>query len=498
VLQTIDVWIIACYLVATTLLGVWFGRGQHNRTDFFLGGRSLPTWALLLSIVATETSTVTFLSVPGMSFAADGNFFFLQLAFGYILGRLAVILLLLPIHFSGQPVTAYEIFQTRFGLATRRLASTIFLLARTFGDGMRLLLTALALQIALQIPFHWSVLAIALATGLYSYFGGVKSVVWNDCLQFFVYMGGALIVAGIIVSRLPGGIEQVYEFAQQTGRDRMFDWRLYSDTGNLTMWAALLGGGFLSLATHGADQLMVQRYLCAPSRKSAAWALAWSGPIVFLQFALFLCIGVGLACYFQQFDPSRLGIARDQALASFVVTDVAPGLRGIILAAVFAAAMSTLSSSVNSSASSLLDDIAGPWYRKLSDRKSLTVARVLTLFFVVAQSAIALGAHAVIDDTSVITTVLSIAGFAAGLLLGLYFLGSLVGSAASWQANTALFVGAAVTSLAYREGVNGLWFSVIGCGSTLATGLVLHLVAPSNRNSSQRPTSDESSNSSQD
>lgn len=489
-LQTIDVWIIVCYLVATTLLGVWFGRGQTDRTDFFLGGRSLPTWALLLSIVATETSTVTFLSVPGMSFAADGNFFFLQLAFGYILGRLAVIVLLLPIHFSGQPVTAYQIFQTRFGLATRRVASTVFLLARTFGDGMRLLLTALALQIALQVPFHWSVLAIAFATGLYSYFGGVKSVVWNDCLQFFVYMGGAIIVAGIIASRLPGGVTQIVEFAQQTGRDRMFDWRLSSEAGNLTMWAALLGGGFLSLATHGADQLMVQRYLCAPSRRSAAWALAWSGPIVFLQFALFLSIGVGLACYYQQFDPARLAIANDQALASFVVTDVTSGLRGIILAAVFAAAMSTLSSSVNSSASSLLDDIAGPWYHQLSDRKSLAVARLLTLFFVAAQSAIAIGAHAFIDDTSVITTVLSIAGFAAGLLLGLYFLGSLVGSAPNWQAIAALVVGATVTSFAYRAGVNGLWFSVIGCLTTLTTGLALIPFSPQKRHSQASAVTD--------
>lgn len=485
-LQSFDAWVIGCYLVATTLFGVWFGRGQTNRTDFFLGSRSLPTWALLLSIVATETSTVTFLSIPGKSFSPDGNFLFLQLAFGYVVGRFAVVMLLFPLHFSGRPMTAYAIFGERFGVLTRRAASLVFLLARTAGDGMRLFLTALALQVALDAPFGWSVLIIAGATAIYSFFGGVKSVVWNDCLQFFVYMLGALIVAWIIVARLPGGLQQIFDFAAETNRNQLIDWRTQSPEGHLTIWSGLLGGAFLSLATHGADQLIVQRYLCASNRKSAAWALLLSGPVVVVQFALFLAIGVGLACYYNEFSPVRLEeLSGDQALASFVVNDVGVGVRGVILAAVFAAAMSTLSSSVNSSASSLLEDFFGDWYRNLPDWTALHTARLLTLFFVAAQTAVALGAHWLAFEQSTVSVVLAIAGFSAGLLLGLYFLGLAVGSARSWQAISALAMGIVATTTALAGGyyewwekVHWLWFPLIGSGVTLATGLLLVTLVP--------------------
>lgn len=471
-LSVIDLCVIVVYLIGTTLLGVWFGRGQRDQTDYFLGGRSLPAWALLLSIVATETSTVTFLSVPGKSFVEGGNFFLLQLTFGYILGRLAVIVILLPLHFAGRPITAYAVFEQKFGVSTRWVASLVFLLARTLGDGLRLFLTALALQVALDLPMEVCVLAIAVATAIYAFFGGVKSVVWNDCLQFFVYMGGALFVAYLLLSRLPGGLEQVVEFARDAGRSRVVDWQLFSPDGNVTIWSGVLGGAFLSLASHGADQLIVQRYLCAKDRRSAAWALGWSGPVVMLQFALFLAIGVALACYFQHFDPSQTTVAGDQALVSFVVRDVPAGIRGVILAAILAAAMSTLSSSVNSSASSLLDDLGAWWVRNWSNQATLAAARWTTLLFTVAQAAVAICAYRW-GTERVIDQVLAIAGFAAGLLLGLYFLGLLVGRAESWQANVALVVGCVTTSLFLAYGYNHLWLPMVGSCSTLLTGLLL-------------------------
>ncbi len=281
-------------------------RGQSNQADFFLGGRQLPTWALLLSIVATETSTVTFLSVPGLSFVEGGNFYFLQLAIGYMVGRLIVVAVLLPMHFAGRPITAYAVFEDRFGVATRQVASIVFLLARTAGDGLRLFLTALALQQALGWSMEGCVAVIAGVTGLYAFFGGVRSVVWNDCLQFFVYTLGALLVLGLIFQRVPGGLAEIASFADETGRNRLFDFAWDPKERHITFWSGLFGGAFLTLATHGADQLIVQRYLCAKNIRAAGWALALSGPMVFLQFALFLTIGASLACYYSHFDPSRL------------------------------------------------------------------------------------------------------------------------------------------------------------------------------------------------
>ncbi|MCO6044803.1 sodium/solute symporter [Aeoliella sp. ICT_H6.2] len=481
-MDSIDLWIIGCYLLATLVLGVWLGRGQKNQADFFLGGRDLPWVALLLSIVATETSTVTFLSVPGLSFQEGGNFYFLQLAIGYIIGRLAVVVILLPMHFSGRPLTAYAILEHRFGTATRQAGSIVFLLARTAGDGLRLLLTALALHHAVGWPIEGCVVAIAGVAGIYSLWGGVKSVVWNDCLQFGIYTLGAFVILAVILGRLPRGFSQLTDFAVQTGRDHFLDFTLpfTGHVDHITFWSGLFGGAFLSLATHGADHLIVQRYLCAKNQKAAALALATSGPVVFLQFALFLLIGLGVACYFNEFDPSRLTTPKDQALASFVVTELSPGVRGLIMAAVFAAAMSTLSSSVNSSASSLMDDLIAPWVRHWSEEKVMLMARILTAVFTVAQAVVAIAVYWTYNDSAIITQVLAIAGFAAGLLLGLYFLGMAVGRAKNWQAISALIVGAAVTSYALACEVNGLWFPVIGAGTTMMTGILLTLMFPSN------------------
>lgn len=485
-MHLIDYWVIGLYLLFSTALGIWLGRGQKSQRDFFLGGGELPSFALLLSIVATETSTVTFLSIPGKSFLPGGSLLFLQLAIGYIVGRLIVVALLLPMHFAGRPITAYAVLEKRFGLATRQTASVIFLLARTAGDGLRLFLTALALQQALGWPAEACVAIIALFTGAYALFGGVKSVVWNDCLQFIVYTAGAFVVIGLILTRVPGGLSEVLHFANETGRSQLFDFSLRPDTSHMTFWSGLFGGAFLTLATHGADQLIVQRYLCAKDIRSAGWALALSGPLVFFQFAVFLFIGIGLACYFSHFDPTRLELAGDQALANFVVNDVGVGLRGLILAAVFAAAMSTLSSSVNSSASSLLDDLAAPWARNWSDRANLAAARVLTAVFTAAQAGVALLAYSWVTDSAIIDQVLAIAGFAAGLLLGLYFLGLLMGGGKNWQAISALFVGGTATTYSLFAGVNPFWFPVIGSGVTLLAGVLLTLASP-------RPTPTEQS-----
>jgi len=479
----IDAAIVVVYVVASTLLGIWLGRGQADQRDFFLADRRLPTWALLVSIVATETSTVTFLSVPGLAYVEGGDFRFLQLTFGYILGRVAIVVFLLPGYFRGEVLTAYQVLETRFGLITRRLASLVFLVMRNLADGLRLFLTALALNVAVGFDMLTSILVTAIATAIYACIGGVRSVVWNDCIQFAVYMLGALAAAWLLLTKIPGGWEEVMAFGSATGRFRLLDFDPSLTTSAMTFWSGCIGGAFLSLATHGTDQLIVQRYLCAKSQASAAWALVTSGLIVLLQFALFLFIGVLLACFHQVVEPTVTAVSGDQALMSFVVRHMGTGLKGLILAAIFAATMSTLASSFNSSASSLTNDWLGPILVGMDERKQLSLARWLTLLFAIAQVAVAIVAYRLtqiaIMSNAIVNSVLTVAGFAIGLVLGLYGLGLIVPRASQKVALAAFVVGAAVTTWAAfwpDPAINWSWYTLVGSGSIVLAGLVFHVI----------------------
>lgn len=477
-LGPIDIVLVVVYLVASTALGIALGRGQADQRDYFLAGRRLPTWALLVSIVATETSTVTFLSVPGKSYVDGGNFSFLQLTFGYILGRLAIVVWLLPGYFRGEVLTAYQVLEARFGLATRRLASLVFLVMRNLADGLRLFLTALAVQVAVGLDMLTSILVTAGATAVYASVGGVRSVVWNDCIQFAVYIAGALAAAALLLAKIPGGWSELVAFGETTGRFQLLDFSSSLTTPDMTFWAGCIGGAFLSLASHGADQLIVQRYLCAKSQVSAAWALVLSGVIVLAQFALFLFIGVELACFHRVAEAAAPAVRSDQALMSFVVQHMGTGLRGLILAAILAATMSTLSSSFNSSASSLTNDWLGRLLVGVDERKTLRLARWLTLFFALVQVAVAIGAYRLAISSTIVDAVLSIAGFATGLVLGLYGLGLVVPRASQSVALAAFAVGAVVTTYAaFWTPLNGYWYTLVGSGTIFLVGLVLHMMS---------------------
>jgi SSS family transporter len=438
----------------------------------------LPTWALLLSIVATETSTVTFLSVPGLSFVKDGNFTFLQVAIGYIVGRLAIIVLLLPGYFRGEMLTAYEVLERRYGLATRRLASLVFLVMRNLADGLRLLLAAMVLNTAFGLNYLACVFVISAATAIYSCCGGVRSVVWNDCLQFGVYMVGAIAVFYMLVTRSPHGWQDLMQFGSLSGKFHMFDFDPSLSKTNITFWSGLIGGAFLSLATHGADHMMVQRYLCAKSQSSASRALALSGLIVFFQFAFFLLIGVALAMFFTSNPPSQPIAKGDEALMSFVVDHTGTGLRGLVLAAVFSASMS---SSLNAVTSSLMSDWFDRETSQMSGRKAINIARVLTIMFAVIQAAVAIVAYEFDLVGAVVDSVLKIAGFSTGLILGLFFL-SLIVRASETAALTAFAVGTVVTGyVAFFTPLHWLWYTLVGSGTIVIVGVALSLLFDSPR-----------------
>jgi solute:Na+ symporter, SSS family len=476
---SVDALVVLTYIAITTLLGVFLGRGQVDNKDYFLARHRLPTWALLVSIVATETSTVTFLSVPGKAYVEGGNFTFLQIALGYIAGRIAIILFLLPGYFRGEMLSAYQVLERRFGVTTRRLASLVFLVTRNLADGLRLFLTALALKLALDVDMTACILVTSIATAIYACAGGVRSVVWNDCIQFAVYMLGAFVAAYLLLTQIPGGWNQLVEFGNTTGRWRLLDFDPSLTKTSITFWSGFIGGGFLSLATHGVDQLIVQRYLCAKSKASASWALGWSGVIVLAQFAVFLFIGVELACFNSVSGGLGSNVPGDEAFMTYVVKHMGIGLKGLILAAILSAAMSTLASSFNSSASSLMSDWLTRFLPKMDDRKSLRLARALTVVFALVQAGVAIGAYTISlqENEAIVDAVLTIAGFAIGLLLGLYGLGLISPRTPEPIALVAFSVGTIVICCVwYFTKINGYWYTLVGSTTIVVVGLTLNAI----------------------
>jgi len=481
-IHPLDAAIVILYMLAVLAFGLWVGRGQKTSSDYFLGGRSMPWGVLLLSIVATETSTVTFLSLPGIPAALNGNLTFLQIAIGYIVGRLLIIYVLLPIYFRSDNFTAYEVLESRFGKLSRRLTSVLFLITRNLSDALRLFLTALVLQIVLGLDLTISVILLGLITIIYTLVGGAKSVIWNDGIQFVIYMLGAVAAFAIIAREMPGGMPALLQFAEQSDKFRLFDFDFSLTKPSMTFWSGVAGGAFLTAATHGTDQLMVQRYLSAKSRRDAGLSLGFSGFIVFLQFAVFLGIGIALAGFFTQMpgsNPMADGHG-DRLFAFFIVNYMPIGLTGLTLAAVFAAAMSTLSSSLNSSATALISDIWLPLRgREISQAAQLRAGRIATAAFGILQVTIATLVGIIGTTESTVFNVLKIAGFASGPVLGLFLLAVAAPRVKQPAALMGFVVGVAGLSvIAVGTDLYWPWYAAVGSLLTWLAGWVIQVLTP--------------------
>jgi solute:Na+ symporter, SSS family len=493
-IPTADIVVALLYLAASVGVGLWMGRSNKNMDDYLLGGRDIPWWAILGSIVATETSTVTFLSVPGSSYAAGGNMTFLQLAIGYIVGRFLVVSLLLPAYFRGEILTAYQLLQTRFGVSTRRLASLMFLVARNLGDGLRLFLAAVALKQAVGLPLTMCILITGAVTILYTLFGGLRSVVFSDCVQFVIYMLAGIASLYVLVDRLPGGWSEYLDFGRSQNKFHVLDFTFgLTEKYTYTFWAGLIGGAFLSLGTHGADQMMVQRCLAARSQRDASRAMIASGFVVAFQFLVFLLIGVGLAAFYSHNPVAGEPLKKDVAYAHFIVNQLPTGLVGLTLAGIFAAAMSTLSSSLNSSASTLIGDFGNVLgVDRLSAAQRLTMSRAATFVFGLIQIGVATVAGAYDLSQSVIDDALAIAGFTAGILLGVFVLGQL-----RWPISERGAIAGMLTAIVLlcavrfvprladetwpallRERLAWPWYPVVGSLTTVAIGILASLPFP--------------------
>lgn len=482
-MASLDLLVVVVYVVGTTLLGVWLAGRQSGVRSYFVGDRDVSWWLVLVSIVATETSTVTFLSVPGVGFA--GNLTFLQLALGYVVGRVLIAVFLLPQYFRGEVFTAYELLRSRFDARVQRTASALFLLTRTVADGLRLYLTALILNQFTGWGMASSVLAMTVVTLFYTYLGGMRAVIWTDLIQFATYTVGAVLAGVVLLHQIPSGDPSVWPLLHDAGKLRVFDFST-DPTRPFTFWAGLIGGAFLTMATHGADQIMVQRYLCARSVGQARLALVLSGVTVLVQFLLFLLIGVGLFVLVQQggLDLPK-GTRNDEVFGLFIVRYLPVGLVGLVIAAVLAAAMSTLSSSLNSSANAVMTDFYRPLRPNRTDGEYLAVSRGLTAFWALAQACVALAALWLTTDRrdlSVVNQVLAVAGFTTGIVLGLFLLGSLPRRVSSVAALFGLGVGFAAVAAVWLPTTAGEtlvawpWYAPIGALTTFVVGFVVDLL----------------------
>jgi SSS family transporter len=466
----LDVAILVATLLVAAAVGLVVGRRAKSTRAYVVGERDVPWWAVLLSIVATETSAVTFLSIPGKAYFGDLRF--LQLPLGYVVGRIAVARLLLPRYFEGDALTAYEVLGRRFGPGVKRLTSALFLVTRSLADGLRLFLTALPLQALTGMPLSAAVAVMALVTVVYTFVGGMKAVVWTDVVQFAIYIAGGVLALAVACGDVPGGLGGIVEHAGAAGKLRWLDFTPTLASSDV-FWAGLVGGAFLTLATHGADQLMVQRYLSARSRGQAAVALVASGVVVFLQFGLFLLLGLALWAWFAVHPATRPIAGSDEVFSRFIVQRLVaiPGAVGTILGGIFAVSMSTLSSSLNASAAALVNDFLKPTVgRAWDDARTLRATKLATLLFALVQGVCGLVGG--VFSKSVVDSVLQIAGFTTGVTLGLFFLARVAPRATGGAALVGASVGLAALLFVSRcTPLAWPWYSCVGAGVTCLVGL---------------------------
>ncbi len=462
---TLDLAVLVVYLLGTTVWGAWLGRGQKGGSDYFLGSRSLPWGAVMLSVVATETSTLTFLSIPGVAYV--GTLTFLQLTLGYLVGRIAVSALLLPAYYRGDLSTAYALLETRFGVGARRFTSGVFMVTRLLADSVRLFATAIPLALITGWPYPVSIAVIGALTVVYTYFGGIKAVVWVDTLQMVLYLGGAVAAMVALQGAVPGGWGQILTDASAAGKTTWLDFSFDLST-PYTIWAGVLGGGFLSMASHGTDQLIVQRLLTTKDLRSSQKALIGSGFGVIVQFVLFLMVGLGLWAFYggRTFERS------DEIFALFILEQLPSGVTGILIAGVFAAAMSSLSSSINSLASASAYDYWAPLAGASND--DARILRAGKVFTLVWSGLLIAGAVAFIPlstGTTAVEVALGIASLVYGGLLGAFFLGVLTKRPGQGAVIVGMIVGIGTVTL-LRDQMAWPWYVPLGSILTFVTGIL--------------------------
>lgn len=473
-LNALDLGVIVAYMAGVTLFGLHFRRKQQTLKNYFLAGNSIPWWGISLSIVAAETSTLTVISIPGMAY--DKDFRFLQLVIGYLIGRVVVSFVFIPQYFRGELVTAYQLMERRFGQKLRTLTAGMFLLTRAAAEGVRVFAVALVVRIALGNllsglgEFGRDLCAIAIVTLLtliYTFEGGMAAVIWTDVVQLTIYVAGTIVGFFTILHLVPGGWQTMHAMASQAGKFHVFDLS-WNFTTTYTLWAGVIGGAFLTTASHGTDQLIVQRLLSARSERQSKIALLSSGVAIFFQFSLFLLVGTMLYVFYRLF-PSTVAFTRtDTIFPTFIVGRMPHGISGLLISAILAAAMSNLSAALNSLSSTTIVD----FYRRIrpesTEQRQVELSRFATIGWAVVLFGLALLAR---HGGKVLEVGLSIASVAYGSLLGVFLLGVLTRKASERGAMIGMILGFALnlylwlfTSVAFT------WYVVLGSIVTFVVG----------------------------
>jgi len=470
-LNRIDLLIIAAYLAGITLFGLRFRKRQRTMRDYFLADRNIPWWAIALSIVAAETSTLTIISIPGLAY--DSNLTFLQVVMGYVIGRVIISFVLLPQYFRGELYTAYQLIERRFGPELRTVTAGLFLLTRAAAEGVRVYAVSIVVSIALGTGEVTSIAIITLLTLIYTFEGGLTAVIWTDVVQTFIYVGGTLVGLFTILHLVPGGWGAVQSMAGGLHKFQVFDasisaqWPFVNFARPYTLWAGIIGGAFLTTASHGTDQLIVQRLLAARNQRQSALALLSSGVAVFFQFGLFLFVGVMLLAYYRV--PSAAFGRADRIYPTFIVTRMPHGIAGLLIAAILAAAMSNLSAALNSLSSSSIMDFYLRFREEVTEAGRLRLARLATVGWAMVLFGLALLAlHRV---GRVVVVGLQIASVAYGALLGVFLLGVLTRRANQAGAMIGMLCGLAMELYLWKwSQVAFTWWVAIGTCVTFAVG----------------------------
>jgi SSS family transporter len=470
-LDRLDLFITVLYLAGITLFGLRFRKRQRSLRDYFLADRTIPWWAIALSIVAAETSTLTIISIPGLAY--DTNLGFLQVVFGYLLARMIISIIFIPAYFRGEMFTAYQLIERRFGPKLRSLAAGLFLVTRAAAEGVRVFAVSIVVGIAIGTGEIASIAIITLLTLIYTFEGGMAAVIWTDVVQMAIYVGGTLIGFWTLVHLVVGGWPAIHNAASVAGKLRIFDFTP-SFFRTYTFWSGLIGGTFLTTASHGTDQLMVQRLLAAKSKRDSQTALLTSGLVILAQFALFLMVGIALYVFYRQMPPAVPFTRSDRIFPTFIVTQMPRGISGLLIAAILAAAMSNLSAALNSLSSSSIIDFYLRRRKDESESKRLAISRASTIGWGLVLFALALLSR---RGGRVVEVGLSIASVAYGALLGVFLLGLLTKRTNERGAMVGMACGFAVELWIWLgTRVPWTWYVVIGTATTFSIGYIASAV----------------------
>ncbi len=498
-MQTLDLIIIFGYLIGITAFGIIYAGKQETTEDYFVGDRNVPWWAIAASIVATETSTITFISVPGIAFARNGNFEFLQVVFGYLCGRVVISLVFIPLYFKGELQTVYQLLGDRFGNKVKMLASALFVIMRNIADGIRLLLTAIVLA-AVYLAFFpgsdqttiiiGSIILLGIVMIIFTFYGGIEAIIWVEVVQLAIYIGGAIAAAVVLINQIDGGLSQAVSIGEQFNKFQIFDFTL-DFTKTYTFWAGILGGCFLTMSTHGTDQYLVQRYLCTDKASRASLALLSSGAVILGQFIGFLFIGVLLFAFYAPYNAAeyaQAGVANsgiaatfpftggDQVFPDFITKHMPSGLSGLVVAAIFAAA---LSSSLNSIAATAVNDLYKPFAKDKTDKHYLKISGWLTLIIGIVQITVAISL--ISAKSSALSQALSVASLINGPILGVFLVGTFLKRSKEIHALIGMIASICLMLyILFGTKIAWTWYALIGSLTTFFVAFLASLVIKSN------------------